>query len=483
MRIRVVVTVSVLMVFLSQNAIAKTEYDADSIVNVMKRVAKYRMTYADIASLFNHKSAGKGDQENPYETMGKGESWDVGSFMTGLMALYYTSKDTAYLNFAKRWSINFNWNSIDRASFNEINSQGSHADHQCCFQTFCEIYLLDPQTSNNYMITNAGADFVSVFDQIKLAPTTNWWWCDALYMAPPAIARYSKASNQSRFLDSLNRYWWATSSYLYNTTDKFWYRDNGHRSEYWSGGNAWVIGGLARVLDYMPTTYANRSKFETQFKDMCAAIKAQQGFTTPFDGMWTTSMLNHTGYPGPESIGTAFFCYVFAWGVRNGLLDSATYTPSINKAWRDLVKNIGTDGRLLKCQHVDFGPTNMLTNGDANNSAPEGEGAFLLAGSEMYLRAPKTTSANPITILAQAPRSALSVTGSVIWFTLVSPAQSALKVFAMNGKCVADLTPCIRAMGEGRQSVSLAGAGLVPGVYSVLLSERGINSSGIIIAR
>jgi unsaturated rhamnogalacturonyl hydrolase len=474
MKFRFTIVVVSCLFFFNQSANALTEYDADSIVNIMKRVAKYRMTYADIGSLFNHTSAGKGDQPNPWETMGKGVSWDVGSFFTGLMSLYYTSKDTAYLNFAKRWATNFNWNSIDRASYNEINGKGSHADHQCCFQTYCEIYLLDPQSSNNSMITNAGADFVAVFDQIRLSPTLNWWWCDALYMAPPAIARYCKASNQNRFLDSLNRYWWAVSADLYNTTYKFWYRDGGTKGSttFWSGGNAWAIGGLVRVLDYMPATYANRAKFETQFKEMCAAIKAQQGFTTPYDGMWTTSMLNHTGFPGPESIGTAFFCYAFAWGVRNKLLDSATYVPSINKAWRDLVKNVKpADGRLLRCQHVDWGPTNMETNGDLNNSAPEGEGAFLLAGSEMYLRATQTTTAAERKAAYSALMPELAVRGSSLTFTLASPARSSLKIYSTDGRCAVNLTVRLRHMTAGPNSVPLTAAGLATGAYSAVLAD------------
>jgi unsaturated rhamnogalacturonyl hydrolase len=464
----------IFLVLIFQKVSAKTEFDADSIVNIMKRVAHYRMTYADIGSLFNHASANKGDKPNPWETMGKGVSWDVGSFFIGLMALYYTSKDTTYLNFGKRWATTFGWNSIDRASYNEINGKGPHADHQCCFQTYCEIYLLDPQSANNFMITNAGADFVAVFDQIKLGPTLNWWWCEALYMAPPAIARYCKASNQNRFLDSLNSYWWATSDYIYNSTQKFWYRDAGFKGSntFWSAGNAFAIGGLVRVLDYMPATYANRARFETQFKEMSAAIKAQQGFTSPYDGMWTTHMLDHTGFPGPESIGTAFFCYAFAWGVRNKLLDSAMYTPSINKAWRDLVKNVKPeDGRLLRCQHVSGGPTNMETNGDLNNSAPEGEGAFLLAGSEMYLRAQKTAPAAQRTAASGTIRSSLGIRGSCLTFTCADPARSSLRIYATNGRCAADLTGSLRRMKAGPNSLHLRAAGLAFGVYSAVLAD------------
>jgi rhamnogalacturonyl hydrolase YesR len=453
-----------------QNTSAKTEFDADSIVNIMKRVAKYRMTYADIRNLFNHPEANKGDKENQWAADNQGCDWDVGSFMTGLMALYTTTKDTAYLNFAKRWATAFNW----QPCYNNVNS--TNADNWCCLQTFAEIYMLDPTAANANMISNARQCITRYFDNVKPSPPYvnpgGWWWCDALYMAPPAITRFCKAVNENRFLDSLNRFWWATSGYLYNSTEKFWYRDNGLRSQFWSGGNAWAIGGLVRVLDHMPGTYANRTRFETQFKEMCAAIKAQQGFTTPYDGMWTTSMLNHTGFPGPESIGTAFFCYAFAWGVRNKLLDSATYVPSINKAWRDLVKNVRqSDGRLLKCQHVDWGPTNMLTNGDSTNSAPEGEGAFLLAGSEMYLRATQTTTAAERKAVYSALMPELAVRGSRLTFTLASPARSSLKIYSTDGRCAVNLTGRLRSMAAGPNYLPLNAVRLAPGAYSAVLAD------------
>ncbi len=463
---------------------AKTEFDQDSIVNIMKRVAKYRMTYADIANLFNHTSANKGDKPNQWAATNQGADWDVGSFFTGLMALYKTTQDTTYLNFAKRWATTFNW----KPCYNNVNA--TVADNWCCTQTYSEIYMLNPTSANNNMITYTKQCLTNYFDNVKPNPPYvnpgGWWWCDALYMAPPAIALYCKASGENRFLDSLNRYWWSVSGYLYNTTQKFWYRDNGTRGSntFWSGGNAWAVGGLVRVLDAMPKTYANRSKFESQYKEMCDAIRKQQGFSTPYDGMWTTSMLDHTGFPGPESIGTAFFCYAFAWGVRNGLLDSATFVPSINKAWRDLVKNVSpTDGRLFKCQHVDWGPTNMTTNGDDNNSAPEGEGAFMLAGSEMYLRATPTTSA--IALKTIDPKiSSIKCCGGELYISLISSQNVSCKLYTMQGKMVADISQRLHMSSSGKTVVSLRELSLAAGVYRAVLQDgNGLLNAAVTMTR
>ncbi|HUI92797.1 MAG TPA: glycoside hydrolase family 88 protein [Chitinivibrionales bacterium] len=465
-------------------AFAQTEFSADSIVNLMRRVAHYRMTYADIANLYNHASAGKGDQPNPYEHTNGGNNWDVGSFMTGLMAMYYASKDTAYLNFAKRWATYFNWQ-----TYGSVTT--TTADNFCCTQTYSEIYLLDPLPANSVMINSTKQSLDNHFDVVRPNPCYSrnggWWWCDALYMEPPAMVLYVKASAENRFLDTLNRYWWSVAGYLYDTTYHFYYRDDSFfptsqkcpngKPMFWSCGEAWVIGGLARILNNMPLTYANRPGFEKQFKDMCAAIKAEQGNNnTAYTGLWTTSMLDHPDYPYPESSGSAFFCFAMAWGVRNKLLDSAAYTPAINAAWRDLVKNIGADGRLLRCQHVDWMPRADLS-GDINNSSPEGEGAFLQAGYELYLRAIGVTGVKPSASVSLANKGLLKVNGSMMILTLANPALSSLKIFAANGRLAADLSCKIRMMQAGANTVGLEGLNLPAGVYRIVLRDGGMNAS------
>jgi rhamnogalacturonyl hydrolase YesR len=481
MKSRITLAVIICVFFFVRQSFAITEFDADSIVNIMKRVAHYRMTYADIANLYNHASAGKGDQPNPYNGANQGNDWDVGSFMTGLMAMYYTSQDTAYLNFAKRWATYFNW-----LPWNGVNT--TTADNICCTQTYTEIYLLNPAAANNNMISSTAQNLVHLFGS-HLNPKTCWWWCDALYMAPPAITLYCQAANQTAYLDSLKSWWGLVADSLYNKTYKFYYRDGGFippknvcpngKPMFWSCGEAWVIGGMARILDHMPKTYANRPQFVSQFQDMCAAIKTEQGFNnTSFDGLWTTSMLDHPDYPFPETSGSAFFCFAMAWGVRNGLLDSATYNPCINKAWRDLVKNIGADGRLLRCQHVDWMPRSDLS-ADVNNSSPEGEGAFLQAGHEMYLRATGGTPVLTFAPVLMKGDEIMSVHGSMVTFRLANPSASSLKIFSANGRLAVDLSAKIKTMRAGSNTISLAGIGLSAGIYNIVLKDGSMISSSV----
>jgi rhamnogalacturonyl hydrolase YesR len=455
--------------FYSQQVSALTEFDADSIVGIMKKLAKYRMV-RNVAHL------------NDYAPNDAGNNWDVGAYMTGIMAMYRTTQDTSYLNFAKRWAQYFNW-----LPWGNVNT--TTADNICCTQTYTEIYLLNPIPANNYMIANTGQNLSNLFGS-HLNPKTCWWWCDALYMAPPAITLYCQAANQTAYLDSLNNWWGLVADTLYNKTYKFYYRDAGFippknvcpngKPMFWSCGEAWVIGGMARILDHMPKTYANRPQFVSQFQDMCAAIKTEQGFNnTSFDGLWTTSMLDHPDYPFPETSGSAFFCFAMAWGVRNGLLDSATFTPAINKAWRDLVKNIGTDGRLKLCQHVDWMPETNLS-GDVNNSSPEGEGAFLQAGYELYLRATGGTSILTFAPVLVKGEEVLSVHGSMVMFRLAYPSAASLKIFSANGRLALDLSAKVRSMQAGSINISLADFGLSAGIYRIILKDNKVTSSSSI---
>jgi rhamnogalacturonyl hydrolase YesR len=202
-------------------------------------------------------------------------------------------------------------------------------------------------------------------------------------MAPPAWARMYKITGDIKYLDYLDHHWWVTSGYLYDPVAHLYYRDNtfitkkesNGQKVFWSRGEGWVVGGLARVLQYMPSDYPDRPKFETQFKDMCQAIAAIQG---P-DGLWRAGMLDPDYYIEPENSGSAFFTFAMAWGINQGLLDRDTYTPVVQKAWAGLVSHIHADGRLDCIQQTGSGPAHFKES----SSYVYGVGAFLLAGREV----------------------------------------------------------------------------------------------------
>ena len=95
-----------------------------------------------------------------------------------------------------------------------------------------------------------------------------WWWCDALFMAPPVLTKLSRATGDRKYLDFMDHEWWITSGLLYSPSNHLFFRDksfldkheaNGS-SIFWSRGNGWVFAALARVLAEMPQDYPSRAE-------------------------------------------------------------------------------------------------------------------------------------------------------------------------------------------------------------------------------
>ncbi len=211
-----------------------------------------------------------------------------------------------------------------------------------------------------------------------------WWWCDALFMAPPVWTRMYAATRDAKYLAYVDQHWWETSNLLYDPQRHLYFRDitflhaaDSHGNPiFWSRGNGWVMGGIARTLDYLPPKYPGGAKYEAQLREMAAAVTALQD---PQTGLWHASLLNSSDFPLPETSGSALITFALAWGVNHGVLDRAVCTPVIAKAWAGLVGQIYADGRLGGIQQTGAAPAHYLPS----SSYTYGVGGFLLAGAEV----------------------------------------------------------------------------------------------------
>jgi hypothetical protein len=136
------------------------------------------------------------------------------------------------------------------------------------------------------------------------------------------------------------------------------------------------MGGLVRVLQYLPTNHPDRPRFEKLFKEMAAKILTCQ----QSDGLWRASLLDPDSYPLKETSGSGFYTYALAWGVNQGLLNRAKFEPAIRKAWAALVSCVDADGKLTHVQPIGADPKHF----EEDATEVYGVGAFLLAGSEVY---------------------------------------------------------------------------------------------------
>lgn len=218
-----------------------------------------------------------------------------------------------------------------------------------------------------------------------------WWWSDALFMAPPVLARMSALTGDAKYLKAMDTQWWRTFARLYDPDESLYYRDERFierrdeqgRKLFWSRGNGWVMGGMARVLEAMPADYIQRPRYITIFQAMAKRIAGLQRA----DGLWPSSLLQPDRFPEAETSGSAFFVYALAWGINHGVLDRATYLPTVVKGWKGLEAQVLPNGMLGAVQKTGDQP--VATAPD--DIGPYGAGAFLLAGLEvMNLGEPAT---------------------------------------------------------------------------------------------
>jgi rhamnogalacturonyl hydrolase YesR len=309
---------------------------------------------------------------NPVSFNAKNENdWARAAFYTGVMATYKTTADVKYLDAAISWSELFQWKLADRLR---------HADDHAKGQTYLEIYAMkkDPK-----MIAHVQQTFDSLMTNPKPG-REDWWWCDALFMAPPVLAKLASETGDERYLNYLNTMFWDTHEFLYDRDERLFYRDQSYfnkktpagKKTFWARGNGWVMAGTVRVLQVLPKSNPYYPRYLTLLKEMASSIKTLQSK----DGLWRPSLLDELEVPHPETSGSAFFCYALAWGINEGVLDKTEYLPAVRKAWEGLNSYVTPQGKLQWVQPIGASPDKVIID----NYQEYGSGAFLLAGSEIF---------------------------------------------------------------------------------------------------
>jgi unsaturated rhamnogalacturonyl hydrolase len=306
------------------------------------------------------------------------DSWIRATWYTGVMAAYDATHDEEYFDQALRWARTRKWipGLESDLGANILTSS----------QTYLELYFIGG-------------------DRAFIAPTVAWldsgkrntptggkvWYldmegrsyADSLYVGGPTLAMLTKATGDRKYLDWLDAFFWDVYRVNFDPVTGLFYRDSQYigklslngKKVLWARGNGWVLASLPRILEYLPGGDPSRGKYEALFRRMSAAIaKRQQS-----DGLWRSNLDDAGEFPMPETSGTGFFCYGMAWGIRQGLLDRATYLPVVERAWMGLESCVSHEGKVEWGQLPD-GQPGVVRREDSEEYVT---GAFLLAGSEV----------------------------------------------------------------------------------------------------
>ena len=307
--------------------------------------------------------------------------WHNGAFYAGVFSAYQTTESKRIYKAIYDMGESVRW---------QPGKLWYDADSHVIGQTYIDMYRLSKEgkmirpiidTMNVFM----GRPFPS--RGIRRIP---WWWCDALFMAPPLLVKLGITLNEEKYLKLNDQLYRQAYDLLYDQDEKLFARDlryvwsdteedlkesNGKKI-FWSRGNGWVMGGLVRILEELPDTYPERDFYIKLFKEMSQKIAIIQ---QP-DGLWRASLLDPEAYPGGEASGSGFFIYAMAWGINKGILSREKYLPTVKNAWKALCRLQHKDGMIGWVQPVGADPRKDFSK---DSWEVYGTGAFLLAGSEV----------------------------------------------------------------------------------------------------
>lgn len=306
----------------------------------------------------------------------KDTDWERGVFWASVATAWQATGEKTYLEGVLNYTLHTGFRSGPNPRF---------ADDMVCCQAYLDIFqYLNQREALTYTI-----DALNRMVEAPRPGREDWWWCDALFMAPPVFSALSALTDDTRYIDYMDIAFWDAVARLRDGESGLFYRDyrfiaDGAQNEiregngekvFWSRGNGWVLAAIPRILQYMPASHPSRARYVALFSELAESIIHYQ----QSDGFWRASLRDPSAFPAKESSGTALFCYGLAWGVQNHILDRSRYLPVIENAWRALESCIQHNGKLGWVQLPAFNPRNV----SAEHNIDYGAGAFLLAGSAM----------------------------------------------------------------------------------------------------
>jgi rhamnogalacturonyl hydrolase YesR len=317
--------------------------------------------------------------------------WTRGTYFAGSISHYQRTCDTGTAGCNKTL---LTWIETWAEGHNFSCSGSINANDEACGQTYLHLYEL----SKNKNALNLRY----TLDKQVNNHTFNgdWNWVDALFMALPTFVRFANVTGDTSYLlkawelynftayidgPASNGHgpglWWAPDGLFFRDASYFKQVSPNGKPVFWARGNGWAMAALARALSYLDSSpsfsmHFIYTEFENKLVSMANALLPLQGV----DGMWRTNLLDAEQYPNHETTGTSLYTHAIASGINQGILDKATFSPVVSKAWTGLsTLALQPNGLVGFCQPVGAAPGNTT----ATSTSDFCVGQFLLAGDEV----------------------------------------------------------------------------------------------------
>ncbi|EDV1593540.1 glycoside hydrolase family 105 protein, partial [Salmonella enterica subsp. salamae] len=264
---------------------------AQQASETMKRVYRYQATHQTRSVI---RRSGK-------VRFIKDTDWERGVFWSCVAAAWLATSDQEYLDGVINYTLHTGFRPGPNLRF---------ADDLICCQAYLDVWPV-------IAIPEALEPTIKAISAIVNEPKPgreDWWWCDALFMAPATFAALSKCTHDPRYLAYMDQAFWDAVEHLRDPETGLFYRDHryipdGNGSElreengqkvFWSRGIGWVLAAIPRLLARMPEDYAGRQRYLNLFIDLADKVIRYQHE----DGLWRTSLLDPHRFPAPESSAT-----------------------------------------------------------------------------------------------------------------------------------------------------------------------------------
>ena len=312
------------------------------------------------------------------------QHWVRGTYYAGLLAMYESTKDEAYLDDCMKWGKQVSW---------RIKEQGggpyeSGAYPLVCGQIWYGCYRAN---KDELMMQSTLAFLENPKVENPVSAPGEWYlentghrFVDGLFTAPPLLAMLYQMTEVEKYVDWMDACFWDVHKEIFDPDAGLFYRDarskprktkNG-KKVLWSRGNGWAFGGLTRILKHLPGHHKSYARYKALYVQMAESLAIRQ----QADGFWRSNLDDPEQYAMKESSGTGFFCYGIAWGINNGILNKEHFLPVAKNAWTALASVVNEDGKVGWSQPAGGGPGKVM---EADTSK-FGTGIFLLAASEIY---------------------------------------------------------------------------------------------------